>query len=217
MKGSRCARRRARPGLSRSLHGDAESGCISRSTSDRLVYIVSYRRSVSPLQRATSPVAHSARRVYVTLRCPSVCLFHLSTCAAASGGFAAVGPACGRYRSIAARPAHSSTAVSSKCEQCHVCSRRRRLSSDLFDSSNTSRISLRHEVDTLAGRSSRVVSASDCGVRTRVRITLQAVVFIATAAAIYSFGHGLRTSTAVPWSTQPFTLRNEMSISLWTE
>jgi len=165
MKGSRCARRRARPGLSRSLHGDAESGCISRSTSERLVYIVSYRRSVSPLQRATSPVAHSARRVYVTLRCPSVCLFHLSTSAAASGGFAAVGPACGRYRSIAARPAHSSTAVSSKCEQCHVCSRRRRLSSDLFDSSNTSRISLRHEVDTLAGRSSRVVSASDCGVR----------------------------------------------------
>jgi len=165
MKGSRCARRRARPGLSRSLYGDAESGCISRSTSERLVYIVSYRRSVSPLQRATSPVAHTARRVYVTLRCPSVCLFHLSTSAAASGGFAAVGPACGRYRSIAARPAHSSTAVSSKCEQCHVCSRRRRLSSDLFDSSNTSRTSLRHEVDTLAGRSSRVVSASDCGVR----------------------------------------------------
>jgi len=32
-------------------------------------------------------------------------------------------------------------------------------------------------------------------------------VFIATAAAIYSLGHGLRTFTAVPRSTQPSTLR----------
>ena len=44
---------------------------------------------------------------------PSVCLSHLSTSAAACGGFAAVGPADRRYRSIAAR---------------RVCSRRGRLS-----------------------------------------------------------------------------------------
>ena len=31
--------------------------------------------------------------------------------------------------------------------------------------------------------------------------------FIATAAVIYSLGHGLRTFTAVPRSTEPSTLR----------
>jgi len=36
---------------------------------------------------------------------------------------------------------------------------------------------------------------------------LTAVAFIATAAAIYSLGHGLRIFTAVPRSTQPSTLR----------
>ena len=49
-------------------------------------------------------------RVYVTVRCPSiylavclsVCLSHPSTAAAACGGFAAVGPAERRCRSIAA-------------------------------------------------------------------------------------------------------------------
>ena len=35
----------------------------------------------------------------------------------------------------------------------------------------------------------------------------RSVVFIATAAAIYSLGHGLRTFTAVPRSTQPSALR----------
>jgi len=38
----------------------------------------------------------------------TVCLFQLSTAAAARGGFAAVGPAGRKYRSIAARPAPSS-------------------------------------------------------------------------------------------------------------
>jgi len=53
----------------------------------------------------------------------------------------------------------------------------------------------------------RVVSASDCGVRgLQVRITLQTVVFITIAAAICSLGHGLRTFTAVPRSTQPSAL-----------
>ena len=48
---------------------------------------------------------HSMRsRVCVTVRCPSVCLSH-SLAAAACAGFAAVGPAGRRYRSIAARPA----------------------------------------------------------------------------------------------------------------
>jgi len=62
----------------------------------------------------------------------------------------------------------------------------------------------------LAGRSGLVVSASDCMRchRTKVRfITPRAVVFIAKAAAIYSIGHGLRTFTAVPRSTQLSTLR----------
>ena len=40
-----------------------------------------------------------------------------------------------------------------------------------------------------------------------MRSTLRAVVFIATAAAIYSLGHGLRTFTGMPRSTQPSTLR----------
>ena len=59
-----------------------------------------------------------------------------------------------------------------------------------------------------AGCSSRVVSASDCGVtlRTQVRITPRTVVFIATATVIYSLEHGLRTFTTVPRSTQPSTL-----------
>ena len=42
--------------------------------------------------------------------------------------------------------------------------------------------------------------------RTKVRITPRTVVFVATAAAIYSLGHRLRTSTAVPRSTQFSTL-----------
>ena len=44
----------------------------------------------------------------------SVCLSHLSTAAAACGGFAVVGPAGGRYRSTAAatgRPAARCTAA----------------------------------------------------------------------------------------------------------
>ena len=53
--------------------------------------------------------------------------------------------------------------------------------------------------DNIAGRSGRVVSASDCAVRgPQVRITPLTVVFIATAAAIYSLGHWLRTFTACP-------------------
>ena len=39
------------------------------------------------------------------------------------------------------------------------------------------------------------------------RISPRAVVFIATATAIYSLGHGLHTLTAVPRLTQPSTLR----------
>ena len=54
----------------------------------------------------------------------SVCLFQRLVCCCRPGGR--------RYRSITARPApSSSTAVSSKCEQCHVISRSRRLNTDL--------------------------------------------------------------------------------------
>ena len=64
----------------------------------------------------------------------SVCLSQLSTAASACGGFAAVGPADRRYRSIAARPAGAQQQGrrSSNGEQCHVYSRRRRLDTDLF-------------------------------------------------------------------------------------
>ena len=52
-----------------------------------------------------------------------------------------------------------------------------------------------------------MVSASDWCERIQVQITPLTVVFIVTAAAIYSLGYGLRTLTAVLRSTQPFTLR----------
>ena len=42
--------------------------------------------------------------------------------------------------------------------------------------------------------------------RIQVRVTPWTVVFIATAAAIYSLVYGLRTFTAVPRATQPSTL-----------
>jgi len=51
--------------------------------------------------------------------------------------------------------------------------------------------------------------------RTKFRITPRAVVFIATAAAIYSIGHGLRTVTVVPRSTQLSTLcRTKVKLSV---
>ena len=55
--------------------------------------------------------------------CLSVCLSHHSPARFA----AAVGPASRRCRSITARPA-----LSSKCEQCHVSSCRRKLNMDLL-------------------------------------------------------------------------------------
>ena len=65
--------------------------------------------------------------------CLSVSLFHLSTAAAACGGFAAVGPA-GRISidSNRRRTPSSTTHISSKCEQCHVASWCRKLNTDLF-------------------------------------------------------------------------------------
>ena len=65
---------------------------------------------------------------------PSVCLSVCPTTSVPSlaaarrcGGFAAVGPAGRRYRSIAARPA-----LSSNCEQCHVVSGRRKLNRRVY-------------------------------------------------------------------------------------
>jgi len=69
--------------------------------------------------------------IYVTVRCPSVslsvCVSHLLTVAGACSGFAAWRATCRKYRSIAGTPA-----LSSKCGQCHVYSRHRRLNTDLF-------------------------------------------------------------------------------------
>jgi len=58
----------------------------------------------------------------------SICLSHLSTTAAACGGFAAVGPVGRRYQLIAAWPA-----VSSNCKEYHVVSWHNKLNTDLFD------------------------------------------------------------------------------------
>jgi len=60
---------------------------------------------------------------------------------------------------------------------------------------------------TCIGLSSRVVSVSDCGVRGPRLESHRGWLFIATAAALYSLGHGLCTFTAVPRSTQPSNLR----------
>jgi len=60
---------------------------------------------------------------------------------------------------------------------------------------------------TIASKSMQVSVAEWLARLTAVGITPQAVVFIATTAAIYSLGHGLRTFTAVPRSTQPSVLR----------
>ena len=68
--------------------------------------------------------------------------------------------------------------------------------------------SLVHEVNPVhIARTSRIVVVSEriqlrCE-RTTVRILPRAVVFTTTAAAIYSFGYGLRIFTAEPRSTQP--------------
>jgi len=61
--------------------------------------------------------------VYATTRCPSVCLPAPS---AACSGFAAGRPASRRCWWTAV----GCTALSSKCEQCHAYSRRRRLNTD---------------------------------------------------------------------------------------
>ena len=65
--------------------------------------------------------------VHVTVRCPSVspfvCLSHLSTAAAACGGFAALGPAGRRYRSISAR-AVSRRQLTQEAEHRSRCGRR---------------------------------------------------------------------------------------------
>ena len=79
-------------------------------------------------------------RIYVTARCPSVCrsarlsycTCHLSTAASCCLGFAAAGPAGRKYRSIAAATCRRSTVCSSKGEQFHVVSWRRKLKTDLL-------------------------------------------------------------------------------------
>jgi len=73
-------------------------------------------------------LAHSMRsRVYKTVRRPSVCtsvsLSHQSNAAATCGGFAAERRTLKRYRSTAPGARGRSTALSSKCWQCHVDSR----------------------------------------------------------------------------------------------
>jgi len=75
-------------------------------------YVISYISALGANRR----VQYAVQR-YETVGRPSLCLSvrpsrHPAT-ASRCGGFAAVGQAARRYRSIAARPA-----LSSKCEQC---------------------------------------------------------------------------------------------------
>ena len=51
----------------------------------------------------------------------------------------------------------------------------------------------------------------DCGVRGHRIESHRGQLFITTATAIYSLGHGLHTLTAVPRSTQPSTIRGTVS------
>ena len=78
--------------------------------------------------------AHSMRsKVYMTVRCPSVCL---SICIDRCSSVRRVCCLVPRRQEISIGSdrlrAPSSTALSSKCEQCHVYSRRRRLNGDLL-------------------------------------------------------------------------------------
>ena len=78
--------------------------------------------------------AHSMRsKVYMTVRCPSVCL---SICIDRCSSVRRVCCLVPRRQEISIDSdrlrAPSSTALSSKCEQCHVYSRRRRLNGDLL-------------------------------------------------------------------------------------
>ena len=61
--------------------------------------------------------------------CLSACLFHYSTAALACDGFAADRPAVG---DIDRQQRCRCTALSSKCEQCRVDSRRRKLNTDML-------------------------------------------------------------------------------------
>jgi len=95
-------------------------------------------RPVSSLGFVSSVHFYTARtacgRVYVTVRCPSVCPIYRLLQAGHCGGFSTVGPVGRRYRSIAAAAGlRSSTAHSSKCEQCHAVSWRRKLNADLLN------------------------------------------------------------------------------------
>jgi len=82
-------------------------------------------------------------RVYETVERPSVCLSHRSTAAAVAGGFALSALRTGdivRQRRLPAalrtscrraqQQRRRSTALSSKCGQCHVDSRDTRLNTD---------------------------------------------------------------------------------------
>ena len=107
-----------------------------------------------------------------TVRYPSVCLSQLSTAATACGGFAAVGPASRIYRSIgdccragarqqwrragSSMASHAAAKASgSKCEQCHVFSRRRRLNTDLLFFSMLWKVFENETSRQVGGRSSR--------------------------------------------------------------
>ena len=70
----------------------------------------------------------------------------------------------------------------------------------------------------MRGLSSRVVSASDCGVTGPRFESHRGRLFIATAAATYSLGHRLRTFTALPRSSQlPPPWDGKMSTRLWAD
>jgi len=60
------------------------------------------------------------------------------------------------------------------------------------------------------------VNVQSCNFSVPVRISPQAVVFIGTAAAISSLGHGLSTFTYIDSACHP-SWDGKMSMSLWAE
>jgi len=63
------------------------------------------------------------------------------------------------------------------------------------------------EHEAVAGRRAVVVDQPTTALCTTVSARLQSAAWASAAAAMCSLGHGLRTSTAVPRSTQPSTRR----------
>ena len=159
--------------------------------------------------------------------CLSICLSH-SPAAAARGGFPAVGTAGGWYGSIAARCVcsrrgclsihiHSSTAVSSKCEQCHVYSHSRKLNTDLLISETA--ITSTQRGPTIQSGDVKIKAAAAAMVMSELVPLLVAVLVLELVSGLWEL-LGLRTHLSCPFFqlTQSLTTlqRCLQPFSQWT-